>query len=302
MSKQKGQDPQTAWDDIRVSGQGQPADQSSGSLGYPVMGFGRHRDETIDKIPVGYLEWALRDANYLRPELRLSIELFLGKEPGSTIRDQQTVDHVAGYKLVKDQSGFGRIDAIAGGEPASSAFQKLDKRMQGHPGSYTRTDHSHPIPDLPILEGKDPQVVLDNMWTQWKLDQKELNVANAVIEELKIARKEQDRKMVILEKSLSNHAKLLSDKQRESKNLEQTLASLNRELAEFRVRSQNNKEDHKSTNFDRFRVVVKRWYRDLCRRYHPDSGGEEKSFKMACQLYSDLTRRIEECEKENGKP
>lgn len=44
-----------------------------------VMGFGKHRGETLAAIPRGYLHWILENVGNLHAETRAAIETYLGE-------------------------------------------------------------------------------------------------------------------------------------------------------------------------------------------------------------------------------
>lgn len=46
-----------------------------------VMPWGKHKGKPLGEVPRDYLEWAVRNADAMRPELRAAIELELGMLP-----------------------------------------------------------------------------------------------------------------------------------------------------------------------------------------------------------------------------
>ena len=56
---------------------------AQGSTG-DVMPWGKHKGKPLDQVPRDYLNWAVRNADHMSPELRAQIEQNLGMFPGST--------------------------------------------------------------------------------------------------------------------------------------------------------------------------------------------------------------------------
>ena len=68
-----------AWDNLKVQVTEDP------TVGPGVMPWGKHKGVPLDKVPRDYLEWAVRNADKMRPGLRADIERILGLPPSSTV-------------------------------------------------------------------------------------------------------------------------------------------------------------------------------------------------------------------------
>lgn len=62
----------SAWENVTVS------------VGAGAFPWGKHKGKQLADVPRDYLEWALRDADMMKPDLRHRIEEFLGLPIGST--------------------------------------------------------------------------------------------------------------------------------------------------------------------------------------------------------------------------
>ena len=122
-----------AWDKVQVT--------EDPTAGPGVMPWGKHKGVPLDKVPRDYLEWAVRNADKMRPALRADIERILGLPPSSTVptpeRDGKPSPHAGGNGTAVPQGSSSKDRAV---------IQELQSRIRNLEGELRslRADRDRP--------------------------------------------------------------------------------------------------------------------------------------------------------------